>query len=161
MLGKIVPVEEVKARWAYAETRSSRFGADYDPVLPARLVESARNGVPFDQIAPEDRPLLAEALPQARVRRFVEQVHFFGADHFECVHWSASELLNCLTLPIFGLVPIFRFLAMPHRTDADGNVREDDPRHVAVSLPFDRDFVVEEPVIVVREAKIRFAPTAR
>ncbi|MCB2059177.1 MAG: hypothetical protein R3E09_13145 [Novosphingobium sp.] len=151
MEGRVATVEEVKARWAYAEVKSTRVGISYEPCLSPGRIERARQGDPFEDIPRDEWPSLVSALAQARPSRFVEQIHIYGADHYECVHWRPSDLLNCLTLPIFGLVPFYRFLAMPYRMDDEGNPRRDDPRYVAANLPYDDAFTVEGPIIVVRD----------
>lgn len=148
MEGRIATVEEVKARWAYAEVNSSRFGDKFDNLLAPRLLETARQRVAFDDIARSDWPELVAALVASRSEDYVEQIDWYGASHYRCVHWRASRLLNCLTLRLFGLIPFFRFLAMPHRTDGDGNPRPADPRYASTMIPFDPDYVVEEPVVV-------------
>ena len=147
-LGTIIGVAELKARWAYAEINSSRFGGLYIPHVPPHIAEAARLGVPFNELEEQDWPTLAAILGQVRGPGLVDQLDQYGENGFECAHWDATKLLNSVTLPCFGQVQYYRFLAMPGKAT---KAHDTDPRLASAAIPFDESFCVEEPVIALQE----------
>ncbi|MBV1918064.1 MAG: hypothetical protein KUG65_08400 [Sphingomonadaceae bacterium] len=146
--GAILTVEDLMARWAYSELTSSRFGKEYGPHISAQIIEEANNGRPFEQVSESERQNLVAAIEEFRggMCRIISKL---GTSRFELHFWDTSQLLSCLTLPIFGKVPFFRFLAMPQLVDSLGQPRKNDPRRESASIPFDPNFRVEGPLIAL------------
>jgi hypothetical protein len=149
MKGRVISAEEAKARWAYTEINSERFGRTYETDLPAELFKGAKDGVPFERIAAIHYPILIAALKRSRNAGFIDKVDRWGAPIYECVEWQVTDLLNSTTIPAFGRVPYFVFLARPPGKDARGNPRAADPRHKSHFIPFDPAFEPREPLIAI------------
>jgi hypothetical protein len=148
-LRKVITSEEVKARWAYAEINSQRFGGTYEANLPSDVYASAMGRVPFENLSSEVWPALLAALKQARNPSFIDKIDAFGAPTYECVEWQVVDLLNCSTLPCFGGMTYWKFLAMPPAVDAAGNLDRGDPRFVSHRIPFDPSYSIQEPLIAI------------
>jgi hypothetical protein len=151
MKGKVITGEEVKARWAYAEVNSKRFGHTYQANLPVDVYASATEGIPFDGIQSSAWPALVSALKVARNPDFINNIDTCGAPNYQCVEWQACDLLHCQTLPVFGQVPYFQFLARPPNPDHTDPAKPDhtDPRYLSQQFPFDQGFQLREPLIAI------------
>ncbi|WP_407193808.1 hypothetical protein [Bradyrhizobium sp. STM 3566] len=80
MKGSIITAEEIKARWAYAEVTSERFGKAYAQHLPPQLFHDAHMGKPFAAVAQTDWKLLIDVLENyARNKGFIDNIDDFGA----------------------------------------------------------------------------------
>lgn len=154
MIGKVITRDELKARWAYAESRSSRFKGQYEPLLPPDLFTSANNGRPFDQISREEWPELIAALERERISLIGFLGEPWGASEFKCVGWDVPGLLSSPAMGNFFADEqqrgYFCFLAWPTKQTHDGKADTHDPRYAAAGRAFDRNFRVEEPLIAVR-----------
>jgi hypothetical protein len=149
MQGTVIGIEELKARWAYTEITSSRYGGFYRQRLGAAVVDLADRSTRFGDLPRSELPELAAALEAVRPPAFVDLVRRYGADRYECVHWRLSQVLNCRTLPQYGTVPFYTFLAQPMARDAANEPRRSDPRYVANAVPESEVSAVAEPAIAV------------
>lgn len=151
MIGTRATAQEIKARWAYSEIPSSRFGKHYVGHTPAHLDGLARSGAPFSQVASTDWPTLVSLIENfGRDKSFVDNIDVNGGPHYVCAGWGVQDLLNCLTIPVFDQAPYPVFLSRPPNRDALGQVDDADPRYCAYNLPFSPHFTQSEPAIVIR-----------
>lgn len=148
--GRTIAADELEARWSYSEIASTRFAQRYHPHVPAALRKLAHRRVDFDRLPRPAWHVLGSALHSVRPSNFIGMLRDEAQSNYACVHWGVQHLLNCLTIPEFGAVPFYRFLAMPAGQLADGGLRTDDPRVHAHAIPNDPGFRVDEPVIAVR-----------
>ncbi len=150
MIGKTITTEELKARWAYAEAGSSRFGDEFTPHLSPSAIRKIRRGLPFEKLPESQWPEFVAALGKARPREFVDIVHRHGSGRYTCEQWQPTRLLSCLTLPSFDSVHYFRFLTLPPHLDRAGRPDAIDPRNISRRIPFDPLYRVTGPIIAVR-----------
>jgi len=141
---------EIKARWAYSELFSSRLGQRLAAVLPARLQDCRKHRPPFEDLTEADHKALVHALKTLRPASFIDLIDAPGSTHYELSQWTAAQLLGCLTLPQFGPVRYFQFLAGRHEDRSDKPTIPADPRLEAATIPFDENFSVEFPVIALK-----------
>ena len=154
MQNTMITTEEVKARWAYSEISSSRLGKRFKNLLPAGIVDNQSQGLPFEQLPDEDRHALIRALKTVRPAAFVNVVETLGTGHFELATWTIAQLVGCVTLPDFGGVRYFQFLARPYNSEQADEIQPDlDPRREALRIAFDKDFKVKFPLIAVRSGQ--------
>lgn len=152
-IGTTATSTEVKARWAYAEISSARFGKGYAGHGPAYLHALARGGTPFSAVDPRDWPHLVDMAHHGRNKDFVDNVDSCGSPTYRCDGWQMTDLLGTLVLPTFGRVPYPTFLTknpsivlksgMPVFDDAD-------PRVVAWSIDPNLPFDQVEPIIIIK-----------
>ena len=151
IIGTIATAQEVKARWAYSEMSSERFGKNYIGQTPAHLNKLSTSHASFSQVSQQDWPILVALIEiHGRNKVFVDNIDVHGAPQFICAAWDVLDLLNCWTLPTFGRVPYPAFLSRPPSTVAAGGVDDADPRYRAQGIPFDPKFIQSEPAIVIR-----------
>lgn len=151
MLGTTATAEEVKARWAYSEISSSRFGKYYIGHTPAHLEALAKTSAPFSQVSSQDWPTLVSLIETyGRNKLFVDNIDIHGSPRFVCTAWGIQELLNSWTVPAFGQLPYPVFLSRPPARNATGGVDDADPRYCAQSIPFDPNFKQTEPAIIIK-----------
>jgi hypothetical protein len=151
-VGTLATSVEVKARWAYSEIPSLRFGKKYVGHGPRRLHTLALGGAPFSNVDPGDWPVLQAMAEHARNKEFIDSIDAFGSPSFQCTRWRIEELLNVQTLPLFGRVSYSAFLTRnPCAVLRNGlpAFDEADPRVVAWSIDSTEPFEQIEPVIVV------------
>jgi len=149
MIGTIISRQELLARWAFAETRSSRFGGRMRHAINRALYQRLAQARNFGDVAQSDWQGLINALTSTRRGPFAILGIGHWADKFVCGRWTATELLNCMTLPVLGSTSFFRFLALPPLRTSERSIHPYDPRHAASEIPFDQHFTVVEPVIAV------------
>lgn len=149
MIGSIVTREELLARWAFAETRSSRFGPRMRRAMSHALQECLARVTTFGDVAQSDWQDLIRAVTATRKEPSALFDLGPGADRFVCGKWTATELLNCMTLPVLGSTSFFRLLALPPFRTKDRSIHPNDLRHAASEIPFDQHFTVVEPVIAI------------
>jgi hypothetical protein len=145
--GARASVEEIKARWAFAEITSSRFGIGFKSALPPSILDLAHAGKPFSRVAKHEWQTLIAALDRVRPHGFTDSLN--GSSAYVWSSWSATDLMDCLTIPNFQGVRFSAFLARPPNTDLAGNADTKDPRFVSAGLAFDPGFSVREPVIAI------------
>lgn len=141
--------QHIKARWAFSELTSTRFGPLLRKMLPGHLVDHAKRGRPFELLSEKDRARLVLALNRARPPSFVGLLDRYGGPQYQLGYWTVAELLNCLTLPQWGSPGYYRWLAMPGSGTAKAGQRNIDPRIAAAQIPLDLDFRVQHPLIAV------------
>lgn len=150
MKGTIISAAEVKARWAYGEVTSDRFGAAYATHLPSDLFQRATAGRPFSEVPASEWPALIDVLENhARNKQFVDCIDTFGAPQYVWEEWNVTQLLNSVVIPAFQSSPYLLFLARPPAA-TNGVVDTTDPRHKSYSIPFDPDFFPGEPLTVIQ-----------
>jgi len=151
MIGHVITAQEVKARWAFSEITSSRFGVFYRRLLPSSLYDFAKSGGAFANVDEAEWVNLEKALKTVRPAGFVDNITgVAGAAQYECVGWSVGDLLNCTTLPVFGEVPYWQFLVLPPKQDErTGKTQSTDPRSLSHTISFDPSFQVQEPLIAI------------
>lgn len=71
----------------------------------------------------------------------IDNIDTWGAPTYKCVEWQVSDLLNCQSLPCFGGVTQYQFLAMPPPL----NPYDADARYANYQVPFDQIFQLEAP----------------
>jgi hypothetical protein len=152
-IGTLATSSEIKARWAYSEIPSLRFGKKYLGQGPDHLRTLALDGAPFSAVNPNDWPQLVAMAEHGRNKDFVDSIDLFGAPSYRCEGWQLDDLLDALTLPAFGRVPYPTFLTRNPGAVLKGGMPafdEADPRVVAWSVDPTQPFVQTEPIIVVR-----------
>jgi hypothetical protein len=152
-IGTFATSVEVKARWAYSEIASLRFGHKYVGLGAEHLRGLALAGAPFSDVDPSDWSILVSMAEQARNKEMIESIDAFGAPSFKCESWSVEDLLNVQTLPLFGHFPYSVFLTKnPCAVLRNGipAFDEADPRVVAWSIDPTQPFEQVEPVIIIR-----------
>jgi hypothetical protein len=146
MVGDVASTDEVRARWAYGEMVSERWGPHYNN---SNLKQKAIQQVPFCTLSDEERRQLARDLGQVRPRSFTGVLD--RSAHYVCEAWNPDQLLQTWAIPTFDqaqqqCIPYRQFWTSGPRQDPRGNPDPSDPR--ARALPPGR-FAAVEPVIVV------------
>jgi hypothetical protein len=156
-IGQIADAAEVKARWAYAEMRSSRFRhlfatGDYEDLL-----QKAAAGIAFCQLDAVERRRLQAALQVAKTGPYIESVDG-SADAYECKAWSEDDLMNAWALSLFNLpeksqcIPFRDFYRVEPNTDAWLLLDDGDPRVAVRAVPTAVPYQQSEPVIIIGRA---------
>jgi hypothetical protein len=151
LIGRTATAREIKARWAFNEVLSDRFGGIYDTMLSPLLLTRIRQGCEFGEVAPEHWSSLVEGLNKARNAEFTAIVDAFGLNGYVCTAWSVEDLMNAKVLPAFGQGLAYReFLTMFPVSKASGAIDPRDPRFKAWETPVKRaPFVQTEPLIAI------------
>jgi hypothetical protein len=158
---KIATAEEVKARWAYGEITSPRFGKKFVNIGPQHLHDSAHGRIPFSDVHERDWPALVEMLRQARNERFVSAIDEC-ANIYECQEWTKAQLAGAYAVSGFNPphfldhIPYMSFYNSPPLIGSDGKPQSSDPRFRAASIDPNTPFVQDEPVIMVRDVNHRY-----
>ena len=135
VIGQVATHKEIKARWAYAEVRSTRFPVY--PHLTASLQKRLDGGANFDDLTEADWDELIEGLVKARNQKIVDNV---GTRSYRVVEWSIVELMGCLVLPSYdaakqGMMTQYSiFDSSPRWVDAQGNPDVSDARVAAEAI---------------------------
>jgi hypothetical protein len=145
--GQTATGEEIKARWAYSELTSPRFGPGYVGHGPVHLFEMAKRGEPFSEVSPADWDILRDMLIQRRGSMPATLDH---AATYKCQGWRRSQLLSVRALPSFN--PLGNGQAIPYRNFLDGapTAGNDDPRTVFAAITLPAKYEQAEPVVIVR-----------
>jgi hypothetical protein len=149
--GQAATAREIKARWAFSEVLSDRFGGVYATVLASPLHDQIKRGCKFSDIPQEGWGSLVEGLNQARNPEFTAIVDAFGLNGYVCAEWSVEDLMNAKVLPVFGQGLSYRqFLTMFPMSRSTGAIDPRDPRFKAWETPIKRaPFVQAEPLIAI------------
>jgi hypothetical protein len=151
MKGQTATAREVKARWAYGEVLSDRFGNPYSGVLARPLFDLIKSGCRFSEIDEGCWDFLIAGLSAARDAKFSGSIDTFGSKGYVCVEWDVEDLLNCRVLPHFGVGLFYReFLTLLPMSIPPGLLDVADPRLKAWSTPLHPAFVQHEPLISIR-----------
>lgn len=152
-----IGVEELVARWAWAELGSSRFAGSLRAHAAPQIVARFEAGDDFEALSVEDHAHLAQALRATRPASFVDTLGTGSGAQFEIADWSVGDLLSAYVLPELGGCSFVEFLARPPRLKDDGDegARLDaiDPRVIALTIPFDSDYAIEGPIIALTRAE--------
>jgi hypothetical protein len=128
MKGQTATSREVKARWAYSEVLSDRFGP-YSIILDRPLLDRIKGGCPFSEIDERYWDLLILGLNTARSSQFSRNIDTCGPKGYVCAEWSVDDLLNSRVLPHFGLGLSYReFLTLLPTSIAPGTIDPADTR---------------------------------
>jgi hypothetical protein len=98
MIGQTIATNELCARWAYGELRSSRFGHYYHSGTPRPLLDKARAKLPFQLLDDDEGKMLVQLHAGVRgsALQFME-----GIEQFRCEAWTRQQPLQVFTLPDF------------------------------------------------------------
>jgi hypothetical protein len=146
-VGQVATTHEVKARWAFAEMKSIRFGDAYPN---SDLKQKAVDGVPFCELTLDEHNELVTQLHTHARGDFSHSVD--GCLEYICEGWSKSQLLQAWALPAFHpqgqnqCIPYSVFHTSPSLTDSSGNPQPSDPRSQPLAA---EAFGASEPGIVV------------
>ena len=151
MRGQTATAREIKARWAYSEVLSDRFGGPYSLILDRPLLDRIKGGCPFNEIEERHWDFLILGLNAARSPRFSGNIDTCGSKGYVCVEWSIDDLLNSRVLPHFGLGLCYReFLTLLPASAGPGAIDPADPRLKAWMTPLQPAFAQNEPLISIR-----------
>ena len=136
---------EVKARWAYAELNSTRWGGSNSATPPA-ILAMAREGVPFQLVPSSKYPALVDWLLHGRARDFVANVD--RSEHYVLKQISKMQLMALWAISSFNATKtdgVFPYAEFYHERMKRGR---NDPRDVIETIPRS-PFNQLHPVIVV------------
>jgi hypothetical protein len=154
MIGDIVSAHVVKARWAYGELTSTRFGLKYRGLVSRHIHDAAATGRPFSQLMPADIDELVTLLPRVREREFLDAVDAHPS--YRCKALTRGQVAQLHVLPTFwpkGHVPTayMPYMDFYFQTFGRGNVGpRSDPRVIAHGIDPSAPLGEQEPVIVIR-----------
>src|SRR5262245_46274590 len=98
-MADVVPVENVRAQWAYSELLSSGHGHFYrGPGFP-ELKEKARQREPFERLTVGERNLRAVGFNGARGGYFNN--FFTGITSFKVEQWTKDQLGSAIVIGYF------------------------------------------------------------
>jgi hypothetical protein len=151
LIGSIISADEVKARWAYGEMTSTRWGPHFVGKHQA-LVQKAIAKVPFSTLSPQEHQELIQALPLARNPAFISSID--QSSRYQWQHWTKGQLCQTYALAAFNpplknqAIPYYDFFVRFPDTGPNGLPEDSDPRVVFAknSIQFDPD---HEPAIFV------------
>jgi hypothetical protein len=152
MKGQTATAREIKARWAFSEVLSDRFGGPYSTVLAQPLHSQVTGGCSFSDIQESDWDNLIQGLNAARNVGFTANIDTFGPSGYVCVEWSVEDLMNAKVIPNFGQDLFYReFLTMFPMSQPTGALDLSDPRFKAWRIPVNAaPFVQTEPLISIK-----------
>jgi hypothetical protein len=154
MIGDIASAHVVKARWAYAELTSTRFGRRYRGRGSRHIHDAAAAGRPFSQLTAADIDELVVMLSRAREHEFLAAVD--AHPRFCCEALTREQVAQLHVLPTFwpkGQVPTeyMTYMDFYSQTFGRGNVPlKADPRAIAKGIDPSMLIGEQEPVIVIR-----------
>jgi hypothetical protein len=152
MKGQTATAREIKARWAFSEVLSDRFGGPYRNVLAPPLYQQVTGGCNFSDIQQSGWDNLIEGLTAARGPKFTGIIDAFGLSGYVCMEWSVEDLMNVKVIPKFGDGLCYReFLTTCPMSQQTGALDLGDPRFKAWGTPVRAAcFVQKEPLISIR-----------
>ena len=152
MKGQIATAREIKARWAFSEVRSDRFGGPYSTMLAQPLYDQVNAGCHFEDLPESCWDGLIQGLNTARHASFTGIIDAFGLGGYVCTEWSVEDLMNARVIPKFGEGLCYReFLTMSPMSQLSGALDLCDPRFKAWATPVKpASFVQTEPLISIK-----------
>ena len=123
---------EAKARWAYAELNSTRWGGSIS-AAPPTIVAMARDGVPFEKVPSSSYSALINWLLDGRASDFVANVD--RSEHYVLQAISKMQLLALWAISSFNPTKaggIFPYTEFYHERMKRGR---NDPRDAIESIP--------------------------
>lgn len=131
--GTIASTTELKARWAYSELTSTRFGRYYRQYPLEGLDKMAEAGVGFEDIESGHRALLARVIDEVRHSAILD---YHVA--YQLQNWSKGRLCQATVAAHFNndiaALPYYDFYLREPRTDENGATDQHDPRAQARSI---------------------------
>lgn len=156
IIGRTITAHELKARWAYSELRSPRFGENYTGLGPLRLYQMSAKGVPFSELGKADHDPLVEMLNHGRSPSMVAAIGN-RADTYRCEAWTKGQLSHTWVLPIYNpaangiCIRYYDFYLGSPIIGPSGEIDETDARVAAQAIPLNYSVdTAHEPGIVVR-----------
>ncbi len=144
---------EIKARWAYNELASPRFGRSYAGVGPRHIHDMAAARNPFAAITAADQNELVKMLEKGRGPEVAATID--ASPHYRCEAWSKGQLCQSFALPAFNPpakvkpIPYYDFYIGTPNTGPGGTAESSDPRVIAGAIPPGTPFQeFHEPIIV-------------
>jgi hypothetical protein len=152
MKGQMATAREVKARWAFSEVCSDRFGGPYSAILAPPLYHQVTGGCHFEDLPESCWDNLIQGLNTARQESFTGIIDAFGLGGYVCMEWSVEDLMNARVIPKFGEGLCYReFLTMSPMSQLAGALDLCDPRFRAWATPVKAaSFVQTEPLISIK-----------
>lgn len=153
-IGQIASAAEVKARWAYAEMRSSRFRRYFEAGAYTNLLEKAAAGIPFCRLSADEQARLIPALHVAKTEAYISSVDQ-ASNTYECKGWTEGDLMNSWALSLFNrpekrvCIPYRDFYHGHPGADPAVDLDDGDPRVAVLTVPPEADYRQLEPVIVI------------
>jgi hypothetical protein len=152
MKGQTATAREIKARWAFSEVFSDRFGGPYSLVLPQKLFDQVKSGCNFSEIQESYWDNLIQGLNTARNAQFTGNIDVHGPSGYVWVEWSVEDLMNARVIPHFGQNLRYReFLTMFPMSQKTGALDLGDPRFKVWGTPVEgTPFEQTEPLISIK-----------
>jgi hypothetical protein len=155
-VGAQITAHEAKARWAYSELLSSRFGKNYVGVGAKHIYDAAAAKNPFSTLLPADHDELAKMLDRGRDPALTAMVD--SSPLYRSEAWTKGQLAHTWALPAFNppakrsAIPYYDFYTGRPNTGPAGTAEDSDPRVAARAIPYGTPFnQSHEPVIVIGE----------
>jgi hypothetical protein len=152
MIGSKIPIRIAKARWAWSELTSPRFGNKYAAMGPdaIRLQYLAKNGAAFDALPEPDKDILV-SLIEKRQPGFMRDIA--NVKEFVCEAWTQDDLMKTIAIPALSpgkdrLLPYADFIKNPPHM-VGGQPEWSDPRVSADSWPQGKPYSQDEPAIAI------------
>lgn len=112
LIGKSIDRNELKARWAYAELASSRFGNSFKKADPDPLFQKAVSSVHFETLShPEKSDLIVRLDSHHDRKGLAPALNRFAT--FRCVEWTRSELLRAFCVPGLNWTSLSQYPTLP------------------------------------------------
>jgi hypothetical protein len=147
--GTKASTQEVRARWAYGEMTSARFGPKYrNHGVKQAILDCAVNHAAFDDVDRSHWPELDRLLGLARPGEYLHgDLNQWSL--FKCSHWTKTELENALAIRAFNKpnpdpLPYIDFYKGLPNTGANQRAEDSDPRVQAFRTP---DYPQAEPAV--------------
>jgi hypothetical protein len=155
-VGTQITAHEAKARWAYGELTSGRFGKNYLGKGPQHIHDFAAAKNPFTTLMPADHDALAAMLDRGRDPTVAMSVD--TSPLYRCEAWTKGQLVHAWALPAFNTpakirpMPYYDFYTGIPNTGPGGLPEDSDARIAARAIPYGTPFNQNhEPVIVIGE----------
>ena len=157
--GTKASTQQVRARWAYGEICSPRFGAKYRAqAISQPILDCANQSAKFDDVDQQYWSELDSLLELARPGEYLHQ-ELKKWQCFECAHWNETDLGACLAIRAFNMprqthhLPYMDFYnGKPNTGRAQGAwgfAEDSDPRVQAFRTP---DLPQCEPAVAIQHA---------
>jgi hypothetical protein len=153
-IGAQITAHEAKARWAYSELLSGRFGKGYVGAGPKHIHDAAAAKNPFTTLHPSDHDELVRMLDRGRDPMLTAMVD--SSPMYRSEAWTKGQLAHAWALPAFNppakrsTIPYYDFYTGRPNTGPAGTAEESDPRVAARNIPYGTPFNQHhEPVIVI------------
>lgn len=148
--GTVATTEEVRARWAFGEMLSDRFGAKYVPHAPAHLLASAQRGEAFSTVDQKHWATLSTLLDKARPAEYLHR-DLLTWRRFKCAYWTQADLDGALAIHAFNKqqgipLPYAEFFQRTPDTGLNQTAENSDPRVQAFRTP---DTLQSQPAVAV------------